>query len=98
MNNSRHSGYDHYIQGKSQNITQAPGGNTYDTKPPKVMLDYMTDMTLYGINEYNKETISFTYKHAFPVTLGEISYNYRTPGEIESSFTFSFAQLLVNLL
>ena len=45
-----------------------------------------------------QETISFVYKQAFPVSLGNINYDYRSENEIESSFTFSFTQLLVNLL
>ena len=65
---------------------------------PDLMMDYQTDMTLLGLNEYNKNTISFTYTKAFPVTLGNIDYSYREPSEIESSFSFSFSQLLVELL
>ena len=98
LNSARFAEYDRHVQGMSQNIVTQPGANAENTKPPKLMLDYTTDMTLYGINEYNKETISFTYKYAFPTALGEITYNYRTPGEVETSFTFAFTQLLVNLV
>ena len=69
-----------------------------DGLDPDVMYDYATTFTLYGLNEYNKNSIQFTYENAFPVSLGEIGYNYQDSGEITSSFTFSFSQLNVNLL
>ena len=42
--------------------------------------------------------ILFTYKNAFPVSLGAINYNYRTEGEVETTFEFAFSQLMVELL
>ena len=45
---------------------------------------YQTDMTLYGLDEFNNKRIEFTYTKAFPVTLGEIQYNYRNSEEITS--------------
>jgi len=62
------------------------------------LLDYQVDLSIYGLNEYNKEAIQFTYTKGFPVTLGDITYNYREAGEMESSVTFSFSQLQVKLL
>ena len=58
----------------------------------------MTDMTLYAKDEFDKNKVKFTYKNAFPVSLGQIDYNYRTEDEIETSFEFAFSQLLVELL
>ena len=72
--------------------------NSEEKNPPHLMEDYQTDMTLFGINEYNKNAIKFTYTKSFPVSLGDITYSYRDVSEIESSFTFSFTQLLVELL
>jgi len=60
--------------------------------------DYQTDFSLIGMNEYNKNVIKFTYTRAFPVSLSPISYNYQSPAEIDSGFTFSFFQLQVELL
>lgn len=60
--------------------------------------DYQTDMTIYGLDEFNKERIRFTYTKAFPTDLGGINYNYRESGEIESSFTFVYSQLHTVLL
>jgi len=59
---------------------------------------YMTDMTLFAKDEFDKNKVKFTYKNAFPVSLGQIDYNYRTEGEVETSFEFAFSQLLVELL
>lgn len=60
--------------------------------------DYATDFSLIGMNEYNKEVIKFTYTKAFPVSLGGIGYSYQTQGEIQSSITFTFTQMLVELI
>ena len=62
------------------------------------MKDYMTDFSLIGMNEYNKEIIKFTYTNAFPTSLGSIEYNYQTEGEIQSSISFAFSQMLVELV
>ena len=60
--------------------------------------DYQTDLTIYGLDEYNNEKIKFNYTKAFPTDLGGINYNYREGGEIESSFTFVYSQLHTLLL
>lgn len=60
--------------------------------------DYQTDLTIYGLDEYNNERIKFTYTKAFPTDLGGINFNYREDGEIESSFTFVYSQLHTQLL
>ena len=60
--------------------------------------NYQTDITLYGLDEYENRRIEFTYTKAFPITLGSLDYNYRTSDEIESSFTFAYSQLHTKLL
>ena len=65
------------------------------SNPPDL---YMADMTLYAKDEFDKNVAKFLYKNAFPVSLGQINYNYRTEGEIETTFEFAFSQLLVELL
>lgn len=60
--------------------------------------DYQTDLTIYGLDEFNSEKIKFTYTKSFPTDLGGINYNYREAGEIESSFTFVYSQLHTTLL
>jgi len=69
-----------------------------DLDPENEFNNYQTDMTLYGLDEYENRRIEFTYTKAFPVTLGNLEYNYRTSDEIESSFTFVYSQLHTKLL
>jgi hypothetical protein len=63
-----------------------------------IFTDYQTDMTIYGLNEFDEERIKFTYTKAFPTDVGEITFNYRESKEIESSFTFVYSQLHIELL
>lgn len=63
-----------------------------------VYFDYMTDLTIFGLDEYNNRKIKFLYKNAFITDLSEISYNYRTVDELESTVSFAFSQLQVALL
>ena len=69
-----------------------------DLDPANEFNNYQTDMTLYGLDEYENRRIEFTYTKAFPVALGNLEYNYRTSEEIESSFTFVYSQLHTKLL
>jgi hypothetical protein len=59
---------------------------------------YQTDMTLYGLDEYNEQRIKFTYTKAFPITVGSIDYSYRDEAEITSSLTFVYSQIHTELL
>ncbi len=60
--------------------------------------DYATDLTVFALDEYNNEIIKWVYKHAFPMALGELSFNNRTSTEIETSFQFAFAEIECVLL
>jgi hypothetical protein len=60
--------------------------------------DYQTDISIFGLDEFDNQRIEFKYVKAFPTTLGDITYNYREGGEIESSFTFVYSQLHTELL
>jgi len=59
---------------------------------------YQTDMTLYGLDEFNNKRIQFVYTKAFPVKIGEIQYNYRNSEEITSSMTFVYSQIHSKLI
>lgn len=59
---------------------------------------YQTDITLYAKNEFDVNIVKFVYKYAFPVKLGQINYSYRDEKEIETTFDFAYAQLLVEIL
>jgi len=60
--------------------------------------DYQTDLTVFGLDEYDNQKIKFTYTKCFPTTLGSINFNYREATEAESSFTFVYSQLRCELL
>lgn len=63
-------------------------------------LDYQTDISIYGLDEYGKERIKFTYTKAFPTQIGEIDYDHQAEGDVQikSGFTFLFSQLHTELL
>ena len=44
-------------------------------------------------DEFNNNRIKFTYTKAFPTTIDTIDYNYQTPDEIASGFSFVYSQL-----
>lgn len=60
--------------------------------------DYQSDMTVFGLDEYNNKKIEFTYTKAFPIMLGGIDYNYRESDQMESSVSFVYSQLHTKLL
>ena len=59
---------------------------------------YSTNITVFGLDEYDKKTIQFDFVGVIPVSLGSIDYNYRETSEIETEFEFSFSQLIAKLL
>jgi len=59
---------------------------------------YQTTFTLFAKDEFDEPIVKFNYTKAFPVSIGGIDYNYREPGEIETSFTFAFSQFFAELV
>lgn len=57
--------------------------------------DYQTDLTIYGLDEFNEKKIAFKYTRAFPTSINTIDYNYQESGEIVSGFTFVYSQMRV---
>lgn len=62
--------------------------------------DYQTDISLYGLDEYDNKVIEFKYTKCFPTSLDELSFDQRGTGEmeLESGFTFLFSQMHIRLL
>ena len=56
---------------------------------------YKTTISVFGLDEYNKRVVEFKYIDAFPTNLGSISYSYKDSGELESSLTLNYSQLIV---
>jgi len=75
------------------------------TDQPKVLSkksisieDYSTDFTVYGLDEFNKTRLKWTYVRAFPTNLGSIAFNEQESSQISCTFTFQFSQLLCDLI
>lgn len=62
--------------------------------------DYMTNITVYGLDEFGKKRIKFDYIKAFPTSIDQITYNQKSDAgeEIESGFTFLYSQMHVEVL
>jgi hypothetical protein len=62
--------------------------------------DYQTDLTIYGLDEYGKKRVKFTYKKAFPTTLKGLNYDYQPSGDMRlvSGFVFIYSQMHIELL
>ena len=63
-----------------------------------LLKDYATDVVVYGLDEYNNEIVKWTYKRAFPTSLGEINFNNRATGEIDTTLQLAFAEIECVLL
>jgi len=61
-------------------------------------IEYRANISLFILDEYEKKIIEFLYKDAFPVSLGGINLSNRSSTEIETTFTFSYSQLIANLV
>jgi hypothetical protein len=59
---------------------------------------YSTDFVVIAKDEYHNDVIQWTYKNAFPISLGEIVYSHRDGAEIETSFEFVFMRMETKLL
>ena len=59
---------------------------------------YVTDIKVSGIDEYNNNVIEYTFTRCVPQQLGGINYNYQETNEIESSFQFRFHQMKIKIV
>lgn len=67
----------------------------YDSPLPNdtgSLKNYETTISIFGLDEYNNRVIEFKYYHAFPTSLGGITYSDRDPNELESSFEYTYHQ------
>ena len=76
--------------------TVAPEDRTKRTLTPQDL--YTSNFSLFGKNEFDENIVKFTYTKAFPVSLGNINYNYRDASELETTFEFAFSQFVVELV
>jgi hypothetical protein len=59
---------------------------------------YSADFCVTAKDEFHGEVIQWIYKNAFPISIGEIDYNYRDAAEIETTFEFVFRRIETILL
>lgn len=72
--------------------------NVREIKVDDSFSDYQTNLTIYGLDEFNNKRIKFDYLKAFPTSIDTIDYNYQNSEEIVSGFTFVYSQLHTELL
>jgi len=85
----------------SSNVTTVPDGshtNDLINKMSNPMSDYTSTFTIYGLDEFNNKIISFEHTNAFPTNLSEIAFSNQDASEMNSTVTFVFNQLHVNLI
>lgn len=67
-------------------------------KPGQLLPLYSSNLTVYGLDEYENKKIQWDYVGAFPTSLSEISWDYTSSSEIGASATFEFTRLEVKLI
>lgn len=60
--------------------------------------EYSSDLSLFGLNEYNEKKIEFIYKGAFPVAIDSIKWDYKEGSEIICNAKFSYSKILAYLM
>ena len=70
----------------------------YPSKPNQHLPVYSSNLTVYGLDEYENKKIQWDYIGAFPTKLTEIQWNYALGDEITASATFEFTRLEAKLI
>ena len=62
--------------------------------------DYMTNLTIYALDEFNKKRVKFTYVKAFPTQLEGLEYNQQGDQgeELTCGFVMLYSQLHTELV
>lgn len=56
-------------------------------------LDYQTRISIFPLDEYNKQMCEFEFRNCFITKLSGLNFNYQDPSEIECDWTFDFSQM-----
>lgn len=56
---------------------------------------YATNISIVGLDEYDKPVIQWIFTKAFPTMLSKINLDYQKTSEIECTCTFVFSQLYI---
>jgi hypothetical protein len=89
FNNSRNS--------SSEIVTtkEIPYDNSFDLE--NYFSEYVTDLNLVIMDEYNNKLMKIIYQGAFITNLGGINYSHQDGAEIVGSVTFAYNQLHVEM-
>ena len=68
------------------------------SEPNQQLPIYSSNLTVYGLDEYENRKIQWDYIGAFPTQLAEIAWSYAEGAEITSSATFEFTRLEAKLI
>jgi hypothetical protein len=73
-------------------------GSSGSLKGSDDMVEYQTNVSVFGLNEYNAPVVEFVYYYCFITSLGGINYNYRENSVMDSEFTLQYSQFDVKHL
>ena len=68
------------------------------SSPSQQLPIYSSNLTVFGLDEYENRKIQWDYIGAFPTKLAEIKWNYAISEEITSSATFEFTRIEAKLI
>jgi len=68
------------------------------SSPSQQLPVYSSNLTVYGLDEYENRKIQWDYIGSFPTKLAEIKWNYANSDEISSSATFEFTRIEAKLI
>lgn len=64
----------------------------------KASQSYMTDISVFALDEYEKRVVEFKYTKAFPTKLGGITFSDRDSTEAETTLEFAYSQFTTTLV
>jgi len=56
-------------------------------------LEYMSNMSISSMDEFNNPVLTWVFTKSFPIILGGITFNYQESDEIEGEFSFVYSQV-----
>tara|TARA_R100000322_G_scaffold123999_1_gene80839 strand:+ start:730 stop:1299 length:570 start_codon:yes stop_codon:yes gene_type:complete len=68
------------------------------SNPSQLLSVYSSNLTVYGLDEYENRKIQWDYVGAFPTALSQIQWDYNNTDEIVAGATFSFTRLESKLI
>jgi len=102
LNNDKTSIYDQdnvaNVTNLQNSVNAKDGTNVHAGTYNKQISKYTTTVSIFALDEYEKQLIEFKYTNAFPTVLGGISMSYRDSGEAETTVDFAYSQFTASLV